>query len=107
MRKIVVLVVVILLLLGSVNFTTSKEPIKILIDESRVRISGYFGAPIDWGLSFQNFDLGWGFGQLIEMKPICGIEEISKSNFSCYTCNTMKTQRVSNSLVRVVKSVVL
>lgn len=84
-----------LFLVSSMNMTHSKQPVKILIDESRVDSmdeliqwlfpSEEFSEPPDWRNSFENHDHEWGFGRTAEALQKIASVTIRKSGKISYS----------------------
>ncbi|MBU7018529.1 MAG: hypothetical protein HXS44_13545 [Theionarchaea archaeon] len=93
MKKAIALLI--LLLVSSMNMTQSEQPIKILIDESRIDSmdeliqwlfpSEEFPDPPDWRNSFENYDYEWGFGRAAEALQKIASVTIRKSGKISYS----------------------
>ena len=96
MKKVIVIVFAVLLLLSSVHFTRGAQPIKVLVDESKVFSWDYvfqerlieekgFSKDTDWSFSFKNVDECWGFSRMagqIEAVASLHIRESGKISYS-------------------------
>ena len=96
MKKVIVPVFAVLLLLSTVNITTSAETIKILVDESRVfswdeDYQDYlveeagFPRNTDWSFSFENEEEGWGFSNVAKRLRNIGSVDIRKKGKLSYS----------------------
>jgi tetratricopeptide (TPR) repeat protein len=96
MKKVIVVAFVMLLLLSSVKVTHSAEPIKVLVDESRVfsiseeeqdELVEQFDFPrsANWKYSFENYDELWGFGTLSKKIQEVASVDIRKSGKLSYS----------------------
>ena len=93
MKKWTFCIFVTLMILSNLRVTTGAEPIKVLIDESRVELEDkdYFinerGYPrdSDWRCSFENYDQPWGFGTAAKRLQSVASIDVKKSGTLSYS----------------------